>query len=131
MVSIHATYPLTFTRTYVNRLAIFGEEVSATLEAFTIHIIDELRGLDIRLYIAGKVYPARSHTFLLSEFFDFATCTDVVTGLPADLNVNVWIDTPEGESDLCLCISHSPSVRVATVLSLPIPPPDYWRPPAA
>jgi hypothetical protein len=130
MVTINAGEPFTFPRAYIRGFAIFAENVTASLEGPYLVVINELLHTDLRLYINREVYPARSRSYLLDEFFIQADCSYVVEGLTADLTINVSIDTPKEDTDFRVCIKYSGVVEAFSLIDLPAMPSNYWNPDA-
>lgn len=127
MVSIHAGTPLSFTRSYITGFAVFRPNVSLSFEGLTFIINDELLGLNIRMKVNSKIYPASSHRFYLDEMFQEATASEIRTGLPAALDIQMWIDVPPGHRDFAVCLSYAELVEPPAFLQLPAPPAEYWR----
>lgn len=127
-VTIHAHHPLAFPRAYVNRFAIFTFDESCGFEGFSIIINDEVMGLNITLDVYSEIYSASSRAYLLEEVVPSGSCTDIITGLPAELHVHVSIDIPPGQSDFAFIIEYTTGVETPTLLELPVLGAGYWRP---
>lgn len=130
-VTIHAHHPLAFPRAYVNRFAIFTFDEAAGFEGLSIIINDEDMGLNITLDVNSEIYPASSRSYLLKDVIPSGSCTDIVTGLPAELHVHVSIDVPPGQSDFAFIIEYTDGVETPTLLDLPVLGGGYWRPTTA
>lgn len=128
MVTIHASHPLTFPRSYVAGFAIFRTDISARFEGASIIINDEVLGLDIRLNINSEIYPARSRICFTDEVIQSASAVDDVTGDAVNLDINVWVDVPPTYADVCICISYAELIEPPTFLDLPDMPSSYWFP---
>ena len=131
MVTINASETLTFPRPYISGVAIFGEDFSARLEGLSIVINNELLNATLRLKINGEVYPARSRSYFLKEFFIASESSYVVEGLPTELTVDVRIGFPDKYTGLSVIVEIAGMVEAFDFIEFPDMPSSYWRPPIA
>lgn len=129
MVTIHTSEPLTFPRPYISGFAVFGEDISTRLEAGLLTINNEVAHSTLTLKVNGEVYPARSRSYFLDEVFIEAECAYIVEGLPTDLNVNVFIDSPKKDGYFAICIEYTGVVEAFRFEALPLMGGGYWMPP--
>ena len=127
MITINASEALTFPRSYIAGFAVFAEDMSASFEPPFIVVINEAADTVLRLKVNGEVYPARSRSYFLHEVFIAAESTYEVEGLPADLEMDVFIDRPDEDTDFCICVEITSMIETFTFIELPDMPTEYWR----